>query len=146
MDLSDYINERTVFFSTEKHKHRILDELIEKAFALGYVQCAHTFKTAIQRREAERSTGIGGGVAIPHARSADIEKYFILTAVLKCPLEWDAIDHNPVSLVFLIGGPANDQMTYLKLLSSIMSVVKDPSNLNVIINTRKPAELLEVFI
>lgn len=145
MDLSDYVTEHTVFFSTAKQKHRIIEELVKKAFDLEYIKNAPAFKSAIECREAKRSTGIGGGVAIPHARSTDIEKFFVLSAVLERPAEWDAIDQSPVSLVFLIGGPEDDQTTYLRLLSGIMSVVKDTAKRTTIINTREPAALAGVF-
>jgi len=124
MKISDYIQNETVLFVNEKKKHNVIDTLIAQAGACGFVNDMTTFKRAIVEREAKLSTGIGNGIAIPHAKIEGIDQFFVLIAVLDSGVDWEAIDQKPVSLVFLIGGPNSKQADYLQLLSQLMVFVK----------------------
>ena len=145
MKLTDYITEDTVFFSTTGHKKEIIAFVIDKAVSLGLVKDAEAFKFAIEEREAKLSTGIGEGIAIPHARIAGLDEYFILTVILKNSIGWDALDQKPVSMVFLIGGPEDDASTYLKILAKLMGVVKNDEKRAAILNAADQAEVVSFF-
>ena len=74
----------------------------------------------ILKREGLGSTGLGGGVAIPHGRIADVKKPFGILARLKSAIEFDAIDRQPVDLVFLLllpTAPASEQLNALALVA-----------------------------
>jgi len=86
------------------------------------------FFDALIERENIVSTAIGMGVAIPHAKLPSIDEFFIAIGIHRGPgIDWDAIDHLPVNLVFLIGGPEKEQKVYLNILSSITSAMRDES-------------------
>ncbi len=125
MNLTDYINENGIFFIDKNKKFPVLDELIQKAHELGKIPDKVKFKKAIEKREMVMSTGIGMGIAIPHAKISGINKFFVITGILKEPIEWDSIDNKPVKAVFLIGGPPDQQNQYLKLISQIIVNVKN---------------------
>lgn len=74
---------------------------------------------ALQSRESLGSTGIGAGIAVPHAPVPGIDKPFALFVRLERPIDFEAIDDEPVDLVCLILTPPGEQAQYLKLLSSI---------------------------
>jgi len=74
---------------------------------------------AVQSREDLGSTGIGAGIAIPHASVEGITLPFVLLVRLTMPIDFDAIDEEPVDIVCLILTPSGEQSHYLKLLSSI---------------------------
>jgi PTS system nitrogen regulatory IIA component len=146
MEIKDMINDTSIIFLNEKYKSDILEAMISKAVEEGYIKDETSFKKAINERETMGSTGIGDEIAIPHARIAGIEEYFIITAVLSQPVEWDSPDHKPVRLVFMIGGPDNAQTEYLQLLSKVMGVVKNPDKKNFIIGSNDPVKIARTFI
>ena len=125
MDIKNLVNENTIFFIDEKNKFKVIENLIEKGVLLNKIEDKPEFKRAIESREQLMSTGIGLGIAIPHAKIEHQKDFFVITGILKNNVEWDSIDHKPVRLVFLIGGPANDQNQYLKILSKLILTVKD---------------------
>jgi nitrogen PTS system EIIA component len=80
--------------------------------------------TEILKREALGSTGVGEGVAIPHARLQEIEKPFGLLARLKHPIDFDAIDAGPVDLVFLLLLPLAPRGEQLNALASVARMLR----------------------
>jgi PTS system nitrogen regulatory IIA component len=129
MDLKNLIRTDSVFFIEKTDRMSVLTELAAKSLALGHVKDPDDFYQAVIERESLMSTGIGLGVAIPHAKLPSIDAFFVATAVLKNPVEWDALDRKPVRVVFLIGGPDGSQGAYLQLLAQIMLVIKDDERL-----------------
>jgi PTS system nitrogen regulatory IIA component len=79
---------------------------------------------AVGEREAVLSTGIGFGVAIPHARSAAVRELSVVCGVSRVPVPYDSIDGEPVRLFFLIVGPENSAGQHVKLLSRIARLVR----------------------
>ena len=82
---------------------------------------------AVEEREAVLSTGIGFGVAIPHGRSDLIPELVIVGGVTSAPVPFDAIDGEPVRLIFLIVGPAAAAGHHVKALSRIARLVRHES-------------------
>jgi len=145
MKIEDYINEQNIYFLKKKDKHGILEELIEKAIILNKIENGEEFKRAIEVRESMLSTGIGVGVAVPHAKISEYGNFFVVTGKIESPVEWDSIDQKPVSLVFLIGAPKNQHAQYLKLLAQIMVSVKNPDRRNKLMNAGTVKEIAEVL-
>jgi PTS system nitrogen regulatory IIA component len=80
---------------------------------------------AVLGREALGSTGMGGGLAIPHARIDGLQKPFGLLARTRRPIAFDAIDSQPVDLIFLLLLPANPQQDHLHALASVARALRD---------------------
>jgi nitrogen PTS system EIIA component len=80
--------------------------------------------SAVQEREAVLSTGIGFGVAIPHARSSAVRELSIVCGLSPVPVPYDSIDGEPVRLFFLIVGPESSAGQHVKLLSRIARLVR----------------------
>lgn len=145
MELKKLINETTIFYLKKDHKRKILNDLIQKAAKLGFIKDIPSFTFAIEKRETEVSTGIGYGIAIPHAKISSVENFFVLTAIIDNPVDWDSMDQKPVSIVFLIGGPADNQKDYLKLLSQIMVTVKNTDKRNAILSSQNSKDIALLF-
>jgi len=79
----------------------------------------------LAKREDTQSTGVGGGVAIPHAAMEDLQQ--IIGAVLLCPnpIEWAAIDGTPVSILFAVIGPRRAVGEHLKTLARVSRLLRD---------------------
>jgi PTS system nitrogen regulatory IIA component len=140
------LNEDAILFIDKKHKNTVIDELIQKAVTLGKANEKALFKKAIEEREMLVSTGIGLGVAIPHARVTGIEQFFMVAGILKEPVEWESIDNKPVRLIFLIGGPPHEHKTYLKLLAQIILIVKNDIKREAIFKAQNARDVLKNFL
>jgi PTS system nitrogen regulatory IIA component len=79
---------------------------------------------AVEEREAVLSTGIGFGVAIPHARSPAVQQLTLVGGVSRTPIQFDSIDGEPARLFFLIVGPEASAGLHVKILSRIARLVR----------------------
>jgi PTS system nitrogen regulatory IIA component len=120
MEISDFLAPSGVLVGIRgSNKTQLLEDLCRRAASTLKVD-ADKILTNILKREELGSTGLGGGVAIPHARIADVKKPFGLLARLKSAIEFDAIDRQPVDLVFLLllpMAPASEQLNALALVA-----------------------------
>ena len=84
----------------------------------------------IEKRDELGSTGIGGGVSIPHARFRQVNKPFELLVRLKHAIEFDAIDGQPVDIVFVLLLPASSQLDQLNALAAVARKLRGPETLH----------------
>jgi PTS system nitrogen regulatory IIA component len=105
-------------------KGSLLKELACRAAAAVNLP-AEMVVAEIEKRDDLGSTGIGRGVAIPHARLREIKKPVGLLARLKGPIEFDAVDGQPVDLVFLLMLPASSQLDQLNALAAVARTLRD---------------------
>ncbi len=101
--------------------------------------------TALTEREEIMSTGIGFGIAIPHARIGSVKEMVFAIGISKAGIEFDSFDGSPVRLVILVAAGVQQHRDYLKLLSRIMTVIKQGDNKERIINASSPEEIIGIF-
>lgn len=99
-------------------------QLVERLLSSGSTADRSALVREILRREEEGSTAIGGGLVIPHARFAGIEKAQVAVATLNDPLVIDTVDGVPVDVVILLIGPQNDPRQMLRVLARLARLVK----------------------
>jgi|ERR1019366_5137141 PTS system nitrogen regulatory IIA component len=120
MEIKEFLAPSDVFIGIRAlNKTQLLEDLCRRAASILKVE-AEKISADILKREELGSTGMGSGVAIPHARIADVKKPFGLLARLKSAIEYDAIDRQPVDLVFLLllpTAPAGEQLNTLALVA-----------------------------
>lgn len=126
-ELSSYLSPSRVLSFRKASKDQILKALIENLNKDLDEDHSETLSAAIFAREKETSTGIGNGVAIPHARITNIKESIISIARIEKGIDWNAIDRKPVHLVFMIVTNAVEDRKYIKLLSRLMLGLKDES-------------------
>jgi PTS system nitrogen regulatory IIA component len=107
-----------------KNKKQALQELAARAAELSGRSDREIFDTLLQR-ERLGSTGIGHGVAIPHGKLAKLEELVGLFARLEKPIDFDAIDGEPVDLLFLLLAPEGAGADHLKALARIARLLRD---------------------
>jgi PTS system nitrogen regulatory IIA component len=106
-------------------KKQALQELAAKAAELsGQNECA-IFEILLQR-EKLGSTGVGNGIAIPHGKLPKLNKLFGLFARLERPVDFEALDGQPVDLVFLLLAPEGAGADHLKALARVARLLRDP--------------------
>lgn len=99
----------------------------------------------VREREAILSTGIGSGVAIPHGKSPVCAGLSIAAGVTSEPVDFDALDGEPVRLVFLLVGPETAAGAHIKALSRISRLVRQPELRERLLETGGPEEFLRVL-
>jgi len=122
-----------------------LDELIELIAAAPQVHDKDALWRAIHDRESIMSTGIGVEIAVPHAKLASVEDFVIAVGVAPRGIAWDAIDGKPVSIVVMIAGPDDRQEDYLRILSRVVLLLKNPKSRQKLVATESPDEIARFF-
>jgi PTS system nitrogen regulatory IIA component len=106
-------------------KRQALTELAAKAAELSG-QNERTILEILQQREKLGSTGVGNGIAIPHGKLPKLNKLFGLFARLDRPIDFEALDGQPVDLVFLLLAPEGAGADHLKALARVARLLRDP--------------------
>ena len=101
---------------------------------------------ALQSREDLGSTGIGAGIAIPHAPVEGVDSPFVLLVRLAKPIDFDAIDEEPVDVVCLILTPPGEQNRYLTLLSKIARQLRSADAVKTIRHAADPDIVYQALI
>ncbi len=101
---------------------------------------------AVMQRERVISTGIGIGIAIPHAKIAGIEEFSVGIGIVRHEgIEWDAIDNLPVKLILLICGPDDRHKEYLQLLSELTKKIKQETVRQALFSAKTEEEVVKIF-
>jgi PTS system nitrogen regulatory IIA component len=106
-------------------KKQALQELSDRAAVLSHLPAREIFDALLQR-ERLGSTGIGHGIAIPHAKLARAGAIFGIFARLPRPIEFDALDGSPVDLICLLVAPESAGADHLKALARMARMLRDP--------------------
>jgi PTS system nitrogen regulatory IIA component len=101
---------------------------------------------AVEEREAVLSTGIGFGVAIPHARSSAVSQLTLVCGVSPEPVPFDSIDGEPVRLFFLIVGPESSAGQHVKVLSRIARLVRHENLRDRLCDAKTPDEFYDALL
>lgn len=107
-------------------KDELLEELVEVLVRDGCVADPAHVLLVVRQREEVLSTGIGSGVAIPHGKTNACDDLTIAAGVTREPVPFDALDGEPVRLVFMLVGPENAAGAHIKALSRISRLVRQP--------------------
>jgi len=125
MHLADLISPEAVIPSLRaKTKKQLLQELAARAARLTGLQERYVFDTLLQR-ERLGSTGLGEGIAIPHGKFAGLKRIVGIFARLAEPVEFDAVDGEPVDVVFLLLAPEGAGADHLKALARISRLLRE---------------------
>jgi nitrogen PTS system EIIA component len=126
---------------SETDKAQVIERLIRRLETRGALPDPTAFREAIRHREELMSTGIGGGVGVPHARLIGIDEVRVAAACSPLPIaDYEAIDGAPVQMVFLIMAGAGQHQQHIRLLSDIARIVKDADLRQVLLASRTPME------
>lgn len=124
MKLIDALSSERCLLIQAERRNAALREICRHAVAL--LPDSEAFLQALFEREALMSTGLGDGVAFPHARSKQVQDFFIVAGLARQGINWDALDERPVKLIFTIAGPMDRQEHYHTLLANLASLLKTP--------------------
>ena len=125
MEIADLLSPDAVIASLKaQSKKQLLQELSEHAARLTGLPDRRIFETLIER-ERLGSTGMGQGIAIPHGRIASLPRITGFFARLETPIAYDAVDNQPVDLVFLLLAPEGAGADHLKALARVSRLLRN---------------------
>jgi nitrogen PTS system EIIA component len=141
MQISDLLSPANVMVDVRaSDKGQLLRDLARVA-ASALQMPAELIATELNKREELGSTGMGNGIAIPHARFAALAKPFGILARLRQPIDFDAIDGQRVDLVFVLLLPASPDGEQLGALACVARQLRLPSVIDRLRRQKQPAEL-----
>lgn len=144
--ISDYLQENLVVFLHVESRNDALSQMVDALDSAHKLKDRDAFYNAILEREKIVSTGIGVEVAIPHAKLAEYQDFFITIGIQKQRgIEWNALDGTPVRIIFMIGGPENKQTEYLKILSQLTMAIKDEERRKRLLKAQTSKDVIEAF-
>ena len=124
-------------------KNKVIEDLV---YSIKKGEDAELIVSTLLKREELGSTGIGRGIAIPHCRSLAVDKLEIAVGRTAKPINFNAIDKKPVSLIFLIIAPPQDPGNqYLITLGKIVQIAKQLTKKNLIQKPQTPEEFIELI-
>jgi PTS system nitrogen regulatory IIA component len=141
MRVTDLLSPRSVLSPLKAAtKKQALMELADRAAEISGASPREVFDALLQR-ERLGSTGIGDGVAIPHGKLAKLDSIFGVFARLERPLDFEALDGEPVDLIFMLVTPESAGADHLKALACAARLLRDPATVAAIRSTRDPGAL-----
>jgi PTS system nitrogen regulatory IIA component len=127
MEIADLLAPDAVFAALKpQSKKQLLQELAEQAARLSGLPERRILETLVER-ERLGSTGMGQGIAIPHGRLANLERITGFFARLETAIAYDAVDDQPVDLVFLLLAPEGAGADHLKALARVSRLLRNQS-------------------
>lgn len=127
MSLHDLIDSDAIIASLKaSSKKQALQELSERASVVAGIPAREIFDALLQR-ERLGSTGVGGGIAIPHGKLPRVPRMLGVFARLDRPIDYEALDGEPVDLLFLLLAPESAGADHLKALSRVARALRDAS-------------------
>ncbi len=143
--IAPYLSAKRVVFLDVSNRDEALRQLVDVIAADGKVKDKELFFNAIMDREKIVSTGISMGVAIPHAKLAEYDDFFIAIGILQKGVDWGALDGAQVRIIFMIGGPDDKQTEYLQILSALTGAIKDEEIRKALLQEKSPEKIVELF-
>ncbi len=143
--LKQYLDPAHVVLLEEENKDGVLNGMIDRLVSSPNILDDEIFRKEVFKRERIISTGIGLGIAIPHVKIKEVKDITICVGVSKKGIEWGALDNQPVHIVFLIAGAADQHELYLRLLSKIVLVLKNAVRRDKIIQAKNGNDVLDLF-
>ncbi len=148
MKLSSFTDKRYVNLDLDAgSKHDVLSAMVSLLAASPKVTRAETLLRDVLDREELVTTGVGYGVAFPHAKSEAVKDVTFAFARTKGDVDFGALDGAPVRLVFLIGAPKEQEPSrvYLNLMARLSFLMKDEANRTALLEAPSVADALRIF-
>ncbi|MGV3078751.1 PTS fructose transporter subunit IIABC [Streptococcus sp. 32226D021BW] len=126
-------------------KEAVIDEMIASLVEKGYVTDFDVFKTGIMNREAQTTTGLGDGIAMPHAKNAAVKEATVLFAKSNKGVDYASLDGQPTDLFFMIAAPEGANDTHLAALAELSKYLMKAGFADKLRGVSSPEEVIAVF-
>ncbi|REI27779.1 PTS fructose transporter subunit IIC [Staphylococcus felis] len=146
MRITELLTQETIAMDlSATTKDGVIEALAQQLNEAGKLNDIETFKDAIHERERQSSTGVGEGIAIPHAKNAAVTTPAIAFGKSKEGVDYESLDMQPAHLFFMIAAPETGAKTHLDALAKLSSVLMDESVRSALLKANTPEEILSIM-
>lgn len=146
MRITDLLDRRSVSLSAApKSKSEALDMAVDLMVKSEKISDREAYRKQVYAREQESTTGIGEGIAIPHGKCDAVQKPGLAAMVVKNGVEFEALDDEPVTLLFLIAAPNTEDNIHLDVLSKLSVMLMDEEFTASLRNAQSVDEFMEII-
>ena len=146
MRITDLLDKRSISLNgAPKSKEEALDQVVALMTKSGKINDEEAYRKQVYAREEESTTGIGEGIAIPHGKCDAVDRPGLAAMVVKNGVDFDALDGEPVTLIFLIAAPNTEDNVHLDVLSKLSVLMMDEDFSDSLRNAGSVEEFLEII-
>ena len=146
MKITDLLDPRSISLdAAPTSKSETLDKAVELMAASGKLSDVEAFRKQVYAREEESTTGIGEGIAIPHGKCDAVKKPGLAAMVIKNGVDFDSLDGEPVTLLFLIAAPNTKDNVHLDVLSKLSVLMMDENFSDSLRNASSVEDFLSII-
>ena len=146
MRITELLTQETIAMDlSSTDKNGVIDELVNQLDKAKKLNDVSVFKEAIYNREAQSTTGIGEGIAIPHAKVAAVDTPAIAFGKSKAGVDYQSLDMQPAHLFFMIAAPEGGAQTHLDALAKLSGILMDDKVREDLLNATSPQEVLQII-
>ena len=146
MKINDLLQKNLMIMDLQAtDKQSAIEEMVQRLYEEKIISNIEEFKAGILAREAQTSTGLGDGVAMPHAKNAAVLQPAVLFAKSPQGLDYEALDGQPTSLFFMIAAPEGANDTHLKALAALSGRLIDADFLTKLNQAQTPEDVQMLF-
>jgi fructose PTS system EIIBC or EIIC component len=146
MKITELLTRETILLSMQANsKQEAVEELVEVLDRAGKITDRSVFKAAILKREEQSTTGIGDGIAIPHAKTQDVKSPAIVFGRSDLGVDYESLDGQPAHLFFMIAAPEGANNTHLEALARLSGILMRDDARQRLLNAKDANEILEII-
>lgn len=146
MRIRDFLKEESIWLASYAgSKEEALDQALALMLRSGRIADAQAYRKAVYAREAEGTTGVGEGIAIPHGKCSAVKEPGLAAMVIPNGVDFDAMDGEKVTLLFLIAAPNTEDNVHLDVLSKLSVMLMDETLTGRLRSAKTEREFLEIL-
>lgn len=146
MKIQDVLNKNVMLFDLQAtDKEGVINEMVQSLVDNGVVTDFDTFKAGIMNREAQTSTGLGEGIAMPHSKNEAVKEATVLFAKSNNGVDYASLDGQPTDLFFMIAAPEGANDTHLAALAELSKYLMKPGFADKLRQASTPDQVIAVF-
>ena len=146
MKIQDVLNKNVMLFDLQAtDKEGVINEMIQSLVDNGVVTDFETFKAGIMNREAQTSTGLGDGIAMPHSKNEAVKEATVLFAKSNKGVDYASLDGQPTDLFFMIAAPEGANDTHLAALAELSKYLMKPGFADKLRQASTPDQVIAAF-
>ena len=146
MKIQDVLNKNVMLFDLQAtDKEGVINEMVQSLVDNGVVTDFETFKTGIMNREAQTSTGLGDGIAMPHSKNEAVKEAAVLFAKSNKGVDYASLDGQPTDLFFMIAAPEGANDTHLAALAELSKYLMKPGFADKLRQASTPDQVIAAF-
>lgn len=147
MEILDLLNKNQMNFEIEADsKQDVIKKMAKMFLDDGVITNIDKYVDSVMEREQTGTTGVGEGIAIPHGKSNAVTTSSIAFAKLKTPVDWDALDGNKVSMIFMLSIPGgSESKEHLRVLSLLAQRLMDDDVIESLQKAKDKDDIINIF-